>query len=439
MNKVFYYEWLHFSRNVSRPIAVGLFLLAAIFGLYNGLSSYNDRLGQLQSIEERTSEAQQLVYGWFDEGKPGPDDRPWVDIKTPFWSMWHANHYLVQRPQPTMIFNMGQSEHFGYYKRVSMWTTAFDADLTAEIANPELIQLGALDFTFAWLYLMPLLLIVLTYHTRGLEHDLGFIPLLKVQQPSLNVWVLWRLFITGLGLLVLLSLLVWLPPLFFLRSFIMSEVLTLWMVYSAYLLFWLVLVYMVIRWGNGQADQALKMLGIWLLLVVAIPGMINQYVLLKKPADLMISMIEASRDGRKAIYNRSQVEIIKEAVNMIPELKESDATKYDSLLTQPMINGAYRVVLNVYMNLVSIDILSAQEARNQLIISTYWFNPVTAFHNWLNRLTFTGHEGNMDFRRDIQQAGETINRTLLMDEWNNRVMNRSSFDTYVQLFTNQEL
>ncbi|MEM1406387.1 MAG: hypothetical protein AAGG59_06405 [Bacteroidota bacterium] len=438
MKKLIYFEWLHFRRNVARPIAVLLFLLASLFGLYNGFSSYQERKQEIENINGRKTETIGEALGWFDQGKTGPEGRPWVDINTPFWSMWYATHYLVQRPQATMIYNLGQSEHFGYYKRVTMWTTAFDDDLTAEISNPELVQLGSLDFTFVWFYLMPLLLIVLTYSTKGLERDLGFIPLLKVQRPFLHHWLLQRVLITGLWLLALLSTLIFVPTLFISELSFSNDLIGIWFVYGLYLILWLTLIYLVIRFGKGQADQALKMVGVWLVLTVAIPGLVNQYVLLKKPADLMMDMIEAGRDGQAKIYDRPQDEILLEARRIIPQLSELDAAQYDSLMKQPMINGAFRLVLTEYMSKISDGIINDQLTRNQMIASSYWFNPVTGFHNWLNNLTETGHSSNLDFRRNIQKGGEAIQYRLVLDEWQDKKMDKTFFESYVQLLEPQK-
>ena len=433
MRKMIYYEWLHFARNRARVVALLLFLLAAFFGLYNGHNHLNDRFEQIATIGTTINENQQKVNGWFDEGVDGPEGSPWVDINTPFWSMWYASHHIIDQPNPTMVFNIGQSEHFGYYKRVSMWSSAFDDDLTAEIANPELTEMGALDFSFVWLYLMPLLLIVLTFHTKGLEFDLGFLPLLKVQRPSLDVWLFGRLLIVGLGLFIILTLLIFCTILMSPHLAIDGEVLNLWAVYSLYLLIWLILAYVIISFGRGQADQALKMIGVWLLLAVAIPGIVNQYILIKKPADLMMSMIEAGRDGQQTIYDLSSEEIVSQAFDLMPELQETNAGKTDSLRAQPMINGTYRLVLNKYMSEVTNDILQDQKSRNQLIASTYWFNPVTGFHNWLNKLTNTDHEANLAFREEIRDAGKSINEILVRDEWNDRKMDKSSFAEYVNI------
>ncbi len=438
MKVVIYFEWLHFIRNPARLIAVLLFLVATFFSLFNGVSEYEERLTQIESINKQIDETQQLAISWFDEGKKGPEDRPWVDINTPFWSMWYGTHYVIDYPEPTMIFNAGQSDHFGYYKRVSMWTTAYDSDLTAELSNPEMVQLGALDFSFVWLYLMPLLLVVLTYHTKGLEHDLGFLPLLQVQQPNLNIWVIQRLLVVGIGMLGLLTLLILGSTVIVSKLSLCSDVFSLWGVYVLYLMLWIVIVYFITRYGKGQADQALKMVGVWLMLTVVIPGIVNQYILLKKPAGLMMDMIEASRDGHSEIFDRPENSVIKDTKRIIPELENLEIAKHDSLLKQPMISGAYRLVLNEYMTEVSNRIMQDQQERNKMIAASYWFNPVTGFHNWMNNISGTGHESNLEFRKEIQKSGKSINHKLVKDEWSERKMDKAAFDEYVLLLNNKE-
>jgi len=433
MKKLIYFEWLHFSRNIARPIALLLFILAGCFGVYNGVTERQQRIAQQEAIDVKMATAHEKVYEWFESETYGAPDRPWVNVREPLWSMWYAGHHLIDNPEPAMVFNLGQSAHFGYYKAVSMMSTAFDSDLTAEIANPELVQTGALDFTFVWLYLMPLLLVVLTFHIKGLEHDLGFLPLIKVQKPSVVVWLAGRLLMTGLSLVLVLSIFLIIPALV-LADLQFSDLQSLWPVYALYLLLWLGLVYLVILFGNGQADQALKLVGIWLIFTVVVPGAVSEYVLLQKPAGLMVDMIDAGRDGRAEIYERPKDEIVREVISIVPELKALEVAQADSLLTPNMINMAYSLVFTYYMSDISNNIIAGQQARNQLIASTYWFNPVTGFHNWLNDISETSHKTNLKFRKEIQNAGETINRRLVIDDWQRKEMDKASFDGYVDLF-----
>jgi len=258
--------------------------------------------------------------------------------------------------------------------------------------------------------------------------------LLNVQQPNLNSWLIQRLAVIGLGMLLLLTLLTVGPLLMVNELSLGYEIVLLWTVFSFYLLLWMVIIFFIIRFGSSQADQALKMVGLWLLLTLVIPGTVNQYVLLNKPVDLMMDMIEANREGQSEIFDRPESIIINEAKQIMPELSKLDIAKNDSLLNQDMINGAYRLVLNAYITDISDKIIAEQKERNDLIKATYWFNPLTGFHNWLNNITKTGHEGNLAFREEIQNAGEVINRTLVMDEWGDRKMDRPSFTEYVQLF-----
>ena len=45
-----------------------------------------------------------------------------------------------------IVFSTGQAEQYGYYKKVTNWSTIFDNDLAEEIANPERLALGTLVF-----------------------------------------------------------------------------------------------------------------------------------------------------------------------------------------------------------------------------------------------------------------------------------------------------
>ena len=72
-----------------------------------------------------------------------------------------------------MVFSLGQSEQYGYYKRVTNWSTIFDSDLAEEIANPERMAIGTLDLNFVLIYLTPILIIILLFNIGGLERAVG--------------------------------------------------------------------------------------------------------------------------------------------------------------------------------------------------------------------------------------------------------------------------
>ena len=94
-----------------------------------------------------------------------------------------------------------------YYKEISNWSSTFDPDMMEEISNPERLVNGSIDFSFLIIFLLPILLIILTYNISGLEKDLKFEKLIAIQSTSLSKWILFRfLFYVILLLLTVLFL-----------------------------------------------------------------------------------------------------------------------------------------------------------------------------------------------------------------------------------------
>ena len=260
-----YFEFIHIVRNPYKVIALLLFTFTSIYALYNGHNFYKERDHQLSSIEESIEEMHLTTKEYYENNVKGPEDRPWVDVTTPFWAMWNAHHYVFDDPSKMITYNIGQADQFAFYKRVSMTSSAYDDDLTAEIANPEMVSLGNLDFGFMWLYIMPLLLIVFTYSINGLEYDLRFEKLIAVQSPNKWVWLSKRLSVILLFFASLLLLLVFVPSLF--GGFVFSQlssVLSIFILCFLYLMGWLLFVGLVLYYGKGQTDQAFKLVILWL-------------------------------------------------------------------------------------------------------------------------------------------------------------------------------
>ena len=169
---IFLYEWKHFVRSPFKVIALVLFVLAGAYGLHNGASLYKKQMAEIEEIQENIDKDRQEYVAYYDEGKPGPDDAPWVDMSEPFWAVWFSYIYHFKTPSSALVYSMGQAEQYGFYKRVTFLASPYDADMTKEIANPERLQVGTLDFAFSLLFLLPLLLLILLYNLKSAETEL---------------------------------------------------------------------------------------------------------------------------------------------------------------------------------------------------------------------------------------------------------------------------
>ena len=103
------------------------------------------------------------------------------------------------RSTPSYVFKapyylgIGQSQQFGFYKKINRWSSTYDDDIVEEISNYERLINGNIDFSFLVIFLLPILLIILTYNINGLEKDFGFHKLISIQNNRVQIWIFTRL------------------------------------------------------------------------------------------------------------------------------------------------------------------------------------------------------------------------------------------------------
>ena len=47
--------------------------------------------------------------------KKSPEDKPWVDIEDPYWSIRYTPSYVIKNPSDIFPLGIGQSEQFAFY------------------------------------------------------------------------------------------------------------------------------------------------------------------------------------------------------------------------------------------------------------------------------------------------------------------------------------
>ncbi len=427
---IFLFEWKHFSRNPFKVVALLLFLVAAAYGLHHGASLYHEQTATIDVIKTQAAEERQKYISYFDEGKKGPEDRPWIDLTTPFWAIWYNGIYHFKAPSPALVYSIGQAEQYGFYKRVTFWASPYDSDMTQEIANPERLQTGTLDFAFALLFLLPLLLLILLYNLRSAEAEQGFLPLIEVQAISQNTWLLSRVaFYVALLFVAIAALLVYgafLTPVFSSAPAAFGRML---LFSSFYLLFWSVIFYFIIRSGKSIMGNALNMAGVWLVFVFLIPGLVHQWVSIKKPANLMTEFIDATRDEQEKLFNQPDSVIQAQLDALFPEIVDSPVAR-DSTKRNLAMNRSSSALANE-LKKSSIGVIEADnQTKNELIRSTYWFNPIAFFQNQLNAISESHYDHYQHYRDQIQRLIDKQIRTMVLDTWNGVKVDKEQFLHY---------
>lgn len=433
---IFLFEWKHFIRNPFKVVILILFTLAGIYALHNGAALYKKQQAEIEKITQEIEEERQNTIKYYDEGKTGPEDRPWVDVTSPYWAMRYTDIHLFKQPSSAMVYGIGQAEQFGFYKQVTFFSSPFDADMAEEIANPERLQKGTLDFSFVLLFLLPLVLLILSYNIRSYENEQGFLQLILVQNASKNSWVVFRLlFYLLLIFLTVLILLLYGAMLTDVLTYNSKVFLEITFIALIYIVFWGILFFFILRKGKNILSNTLQMIGLYLLLTIIIPATVHQWVSIEKPANLMVEFIDATREKREELYDEPDDVKRTKLIALHPEIKQT-VVFADSIRSKRAVNRSMAALTNQLTKQSLKPIIEENNQRNELIESTYWFNPIVFFQNKLNRKTETHYLDYQDYRDQIQASVDLQIQLLLLDIFNDVQVDKKRYLNYIKQIEN---
>ena len=427
-------ELIHLTRSPFKTTSILLFVIAIIFGSHNGyqlLKTHNKQIISISSKNTNSIEDMLLTYEGIENGTL---EKPRRDPTIPYWAIWNVPSHAFKHPSPMMTFSLGQSEQYGYYKRVTNWSTTYDSDLAEEIANPERLAIGTLDFNFVFTYLSPILIIILLFNIGGLEKDLKFDNLIYSSKIKKEGWILARflfyyLFVTALIFILTIPYAL-VVGVFENHTFQYTHFLLLLLLY---LILWFTIFYFINLTGKGSSDQALKMISVWMLLCIIIPGTIHQITSLKYPTNYMTDHLDVSRELSNNIFNLPEDDLKKGLLDEYPFLQNTLYAS-DSITNAATINRSVSGLINSLNKNVSISIEFSSKKKNKFIKSFSKLNPVTTFQNEMNSIAETDFYAYRDYRTRIQDMIDKKIELILRDTWNNVTVDRYRYAEYVKSF-----
>ena len=427
-------EFIHLIRSPFKIVTLLLFILSVIYGCQNGYDLIKKHNSEIMSINTSNDELISKMIMQYEAIENGDEEKPRRDPTTPYWAIWNTPSYALKYPSPMMVFSLGQSEQYGYYKRVTNWSSTFDSDLAEEIANPERLAVGTLDFNFVVTYLLPILIIILLFNIGGLEKDLRFNQLVYLQNISKERWLFFRFLfyfiITIISLFVLVLCYGFLAEVF---KSEMTSFIGLFFTIFLYILFWFTIFYFINYSGNGSSEQAIKMISAWLAFCVIIPGIIHQYTSIKYPANYMTDYLDVSRDQSNEIFALPSDTLQMKLLDEFPTL-ENTLYASDTIMDKSIINRSVSGLVNILNKNIATAIEHSNEEKNKFIENFYIINPVIAFQNQINVLTKTDYHAYQRYRNYIQSIIDKKIELILDDTWNKVVVNKDRYINYVETF-----
>ncbi len=210
----------------------------------------------------------------------------------------HLTRYAILPHAPLAAFAVGQSDLYPFYTRVSMRSkqTFIGND---EIENPVNLMAGRFDLAFVTIYLLPLLILALSYNLVSAEREDGTLDLTLSQPVDARRVILTKLMVrlavvggAAVALVVLGALLTGAS----LTAPGALPRLAMWTaVVLLYAAFWFALAVLVNIWRGSSATNAVILLTAWLAVVVVVPSLYNAAITTLRPSPSRVELTTAIR------------------------------------------------------------------------------------------------------------------------------------------------
>ena len=197
----------------------------------------------------------------------------WRDPTNVVSVMWWGGRITAVEPAPQSLLASGMSDLQPDAWKLTILGTEAQGD--SEFENPVNLSTGAFDLSFVIAYLLPLLVITLSFNLISGEREQGTLALLLAQPIAVERLFFQKMFARFI-LLIVLTILVTLPALVWSGVSLAST--AAWItvgIVVLYSLFWFLLALAVNLRNGTSAQNALICIGAWLAFTLVIPALVN--------------------------------------------------------------------------------------------------------------------------------------------------------------------
>lgn len=363
-----------------------LLVLSVAAGYGYGRSQVARQLAVISDLERVVAESDQV---YFQERFKDDED------------IGRACYYLTQPtahvPLPEAALSLGQRDLHSYHQVVrlrSLYSSLFDSGFF----NPSQVAAGHFDLSFVLVYLLPLLVIAVTFDLLSGDRERRTLPMLRASNLPLGKLVLGRLAVRFLLMTALCSGLV-------LASLIAcgapGAAFLPWLLASlAYLTFWFSLAALVCGMGWSSARNAGTLLGLWTLLTVLGPALLN----LALPRDATSSGAAISIRVRQVINNGWDIDKETTAKAAV----ERDRRYQDAPVVQEKYSWSWYFAMHdagdAAVEEMAGDYFDGLEENYQRSVAWSFLLPPVRLQLLLDEFSGTDLKSHLDYYRYVEQS-----------------------------------
>ena len=273
--------FIKFIRSKTTIIGLLFLLLSGISSIFAGKQFLEH---QKEAIEETTSFQKEFINNYVNYIG---DDLGLL--------LYYLKFSIVNEPNALTAISIGQRDINPSVQSVTirnLENQKWDTDLN----NPTNLLLGNLDLGFVIIYLFPLLIITFSYNLLSEEKEEGTWKMILFQAESPISIVRNKLLLSTGTVLFAALILLWLAKLILAIPFTASFF-ALILIVVFYILFWSALCYWIISWRKSSSFNSLILIGLWVILTILSPSVINIYISNAYPVPQALETAVKQRQG----------------------------------------------------------------------------------------------------------------------------------------------
>ncbi|WP_298423392.1 DUF3526 domain-containing protein [uncultured Kordia sp.] len=405
----------HFFRSKTVWLAFGILMFLGVLSISTGKQFLN----QKQATIAKTAEQQQKHIE--TQTKLYEDDIGLL--------LYYLKFSFVNPVQPLAGISMGQSDVNSHIQNVSILNLEgqkYDTDLV----NPMRLQVGNLDISFLIIFLFPLIIIALSFNILSEEKEKGTWKMITTQGISPFKFLLKKLSIRVVFIYIALSILLFLAKVVLGIPFAI-EFLYIIIISYLYILFWFALCFFVILLRKSSNTNAITLLSSWLVLVVFLPVLVNNYVANKYPVEEAFAMTIKQRDAYHTKWDTDKKETMEKFYNHYPqfrkyELKETGFSWLWYYAMQQMGDDESKVERDAMFDKI--------RKREQLSASIAQFFPPLQVQLSMNTIAHTDLSNYVAFLNETTRFHENIRLQLYPKIFENQPASSVNWQEYEPVF-----
>jgi ABC-2 type transport system permease protein len=388
------FEWRQLLRQPFLLIMLLFYMLMGFYSLYTGHAIIQKQVNGLDSLHKMQAEHLQSVRQRFHDTSRTMAAQAGIPQVIAF----RHPPYAFYPPHRLAMLAVGQRDLVPYYDLVNSKRDVLTPP-NAEFVNAEKLAAGNFDLSYVIIYLFPLLIIAWCHNVLSEEQENQTDKLLAIQGAGMQRIIVYKLLFRFI-VISLLAIGLSIP------RFTADAVLWLYLL-LIYFLCWFVLCWLVILFERSSRWNLLCTLGVWLVLVIAMPAVTNSSISLYAPVPLRSELASRQRECKEETWAMSRTALIDSFYLNHPAYSAlrlpSDTAEYGN---RRFI--AYGDLLARRTDRIMMDYKKEISRHNHVLQQLLWFNPVTQ----MQHLLYATAESGLD---DYAAYEEQVN--LFQQEW----------------------